>query len=78
MEVMTVGEDHGHRYKWLWWDWPIGGVGWGNPHLEFVPSHIDGVKILAWYDKEWGYANGLGDGMSREGKLWTKPLKITP
>jgi glyceraldehyde 3-phosphate dehydrogenase len=39
----------------------------GNPHSSIVDAAntrvLEGslVKVLAWYDNEWGYANRLGD-----------------
>ena len=47
----------------------------GNPHSSIVDlpltKVIDGdlVKIIAWYDNEWGYSHRLVDMVERMGKL---------
>jgi len=52
----------------------------GNPHSSIVDSLstavMDGrmVKVLAWYDNEWGYSNRLIDLVSFIGERLTTPL----
>ncbi len=47
----------------------------GNPHSSIVDMNftrvVDGdlVKVFAWYDNEWGYANRLCDTAVRVGKF---------
>ena len=43
----------------------------GNPHssiFDALSTHADGdgyVKVVAWYDNEWGYSNRVVDLIDR-------------